>query len=329
MPANLTPEYRRAEELFRQAGSTAEKIAALELMLQTIPKHKGTDHMQADIKRRLAKLRDTPDEKSGARQKDIFYIPRGASAGQVVLLGTPNSGKSALVAHLTNAHVQVADYPFATTSPVPGILQYEDVQIQLVDMPPITADHTAPGQVGAYRQCDLILVVMDLAAADVTEEWTICLDYLRQRNFIRTGGDDENDEMFRHLRRPCMGVCTKSDLASQGDFEVLQEMCGGEMELVAVSTRDQDSLDRLAQRIFQRLRIVRIYSKLPGKKPDMQQPFTLTMGSTVHELAHKVHRDLAEKLRYARIWADDKYPGQQVPRDYVLRDKDIIELHFS
>lgn len=331
MPANLTPEYRRAETLLREATTNEEKISALELMLQTIPKHKGTDHMQADIKRRLAKLRQAPAGPSGKRQADIFHVPCSA-AGQVVLLGTPNSGKSALVAALTNAHVQVADFPFSTHSPVPGIMQYEDVQIQLVDMPPITPDHVEPGQIGAYRQADLILLVVDLSAADVTEQMQICIDFLEERTLIRPADIQADDRFFKRMVRPCLGVAAKSDLASADDLAVLREMFRSKtdsIDLLSVSAIEQESLDRLARRIFEELRLVRIYSKLPGKEPDMNEPFTLSAGATVNDLARKVHRELADKLRYARIWGQDKFPGQQIPRNYQLNDKDIIELHFA
>jgi len=328
MPANLTPEYRRAEKMFRQATGTDEKIAALELMLQTIPKHKGTDHMQADIKHRLAKLRTESVKKTTAHKKDIFHIPHGTAAGQVTLLGTPNSGKSSLVGSLTNAHVHIGDYPFSTTKPVPGILRFEDIQIQLIDMPPVTTEHVEPGQVGAYRQSDLILVVLDLSAPDVTEQWQVCQNFLKDRNLIMPD-DVENPDFYAHLVRPCLVVCGKADGAGRGDFEVFQEMFCDRMPIISVSINDQDSLDCLAKRIFEILRIVRIYSKLPGKKADMKDPFTLPVGSTVHDLARKIHRELAEKLRFARIWGQDKYPGQQVPRDYQLHDKDTIELHFS
>ncbi len=315
--------------MFRQATSAAEKVTALELMLQTIPKHKGTDHMQADIKRRIAKLRAEPTGKGSARKKDIFHIPKGTAGGQAALLGTPNSGKSSIVAHLTNAHVHVAEYPFSTTVPVPGIMHYEDVPIQLVDMPPVTAGHILPGQVGAYRQCDLILVVLDLSATDVMEQWRTCLDFLQQRTLIRPDDVDEDDKLYKHLIRHCLTVCTKNDLAQPGDFEVMRKMCESRMPIISVSVNKPNSLACLTQRIFEEIRIVRAYAKQPGKKPDMNEPFTLSIGSTVFDLAHKIHRELADKFRFARIWGHNKHPGQQVPHDYQLQDKDIIELHFS
>jgi len=329
MPANLTPEYKKAEELFRQATSQDEKLAALELMLQTIPKHKGTDHMQADLKRRIAKLREGPRGKAGSRQGNIFHVVRGPEGGQVVLLGTPNSGKSSLVANMTKAHVQVADFPFSTHAPIPGVMYHEDVPIQLVDMPPITAEHVEPGQTNAYRQCDLILMVVDLSAVDVTEEVEVCLSYLRERTLIAPADGDGDDELYRRLVRPYLCVASKSDLTKPGDFGVLEGLYGQQLKMIPVCAHDEDSLRALAARVFSELHILRVYSKLPHKPPEMKDPFVLGIGSTVIDLAYKVHRELAEELRYARGWGEGKYPGQQIPRDYTLHDKDIVELHFA
>ena len=329
MPANLTPEYKKAEELLRQATTTDEKIAALELMLAKIPKHKGTDHMQADLKRRLAKLREAPQGRAGARQGDVYHIPHGGSAGQVVLIGTPNSGKSALVGALTKAHVQVADFPFATHGPVPGILEYEDIQIQMVDMPPITREHAEAGQVNAYRHCDLILMVVDLSAADVTEQMDICVGFLRERTLMVPEGSAGRDAFYEQLARPVLCATSKSDLAGAGDFEALREMTGPDLEMVGYSIYDKGSLEALSRRIFERLCVVRVYSKVPGHEAEMASPFTLPAGATVLDLAERVHRELAQKLRFARAWGEGKHDAQQVPRDYLLRDKDIIELHFA
>jgi len=178
MPANLTPEYFKAEKWFREAATPEEKILALEQMLAVMPKHKGTDHLKADLRRKLSKLKETATQKRADKQTDIFHVPRGG-CGQMVLIGTPNSGKSSIAAAVTNAKVTVAEFPFATTAPVPGMVQFEDIQIQLVDMPPVTADYSAPGQVGTYRNCDLIAIVIDLSA-DVAEQLKVCLDFLEE-----------------------------------------------------------------------------------------------------------------------------------------------------
>ena len=329
MPANLTPEYKKAEELFRQASTQEEKIAGLELMLQTIPKHKGTDHMQADIKRRLAKLRQGGGSRAGVRHSDIFHVPRGTEGGQVALLGVPNAGKSSLLAAMTNALVQVADFPFSTHAPIPGVMHHEDVPIQLVDMPPITREHVEPGQTNTYRQCDLVLMVVDLAAVDVTEEVQICLDYLSEHTLIAPSDGNLDEAVLQRLVRPCLCVATKCDLAGPEDLAVLAEMYKDRLQMIGVSVHDEQSLKALAYRIFWELRILRVYSKLPGKAADMTEPFVLEIGATVQDMATKIHRELAHKLRYARGWGEGKYPGQQIPRDCVLQDKDVVELHFA
>jgi ribosome-interacting GTPase 1 len=328
MPANLTPEYFKAEQWFRSATTNDEKILALEQMLAVIPKHKGTDHMRADLRRKLSKLKEIGTQKSAtAKHVDIFHVKR-SGAGQIVLLGVPNSGKSTIVAALTNAKVNVADFPFATGVPVPGMMQYGDVQIQLVDMPPITAEHSAPGQVGTYRNCDLIAMIIDLSE-DAEEQFPVLLDFLESRRLLIDEQTPALDDSGNVLGRKALCVCTKSDIAKEGAFEKVQEICKGRFNCIEVSSDNTEDIKRLADVLFSELGIIRIYSKPPGQKADMKEPFTLPAGSTVMDLAQAIHRDLAEKLRFARIWGTGVYDGQNCQRNHVLNDKDVIELHFS
>jgi GTPase involved in cell partitioning and DNA repair len=224
MPANLTPEYFKAEKWFRSAGTNDEKILALEHMLSVMPKHKGTDHLKADLRRKLSKLKEAASQKSKASVVDVFHVPRSGS-GQIVLLGVPNSGKSSIVAALTNAKVNVADFPFATGAPVPGMVKFEDVQFQLVDMPPVTADYVAPGQVGTYRNCDVIGIVIDLSA-DVVEQMHICMDFLQSRNLLVDQETTATDERGNVLGRRAIYIATKSDIGEAGAMEKLKKSCG-------------------------------------------------------------------------------------------------------
>lgn len=326
MPANLTPEYYKAEKWFKSAGTNDEKILALEHMLRVMPKHKGTDHLRADLRRKLSKLKEAPVKKGGAKHADIFHVPP-SGAGQIVLLGTPNCGKSSIVAALTNAKTHVADFPFATAAPVPGMMKFEDVQIELVDMPPITAEYSAPGQVGTYRNCDLIAVVIDLSA-DVGEQWRVCLDFLESRNLLVDSQTPAFDGQGNFMAKEAFCICTKSDIAQAGALERLKKMCKYRFEFIEISTESGEGLEKLPAKLFGLLDIIRIYTKPPGKKADMSEPFTLPAGSTVMDLASAIHRELAEKLKYARIWGSGVYPGQNTQRNHVLNDKDVIELHF-
>ena len=327
MPANLTPEYYKAEQWFRSAGTNDEKILALEQMLRVMPKHKGTDHLRADLRRKLSKLKEGGAQKGKAKHADIFHVPRSGS-GQIVLLGMPNCGKSSIVAALTNAKVNVAEFPFATGAPVPGMMMYEDVPIQLVDMPPITAEFSAPGQVGTYRNCDLIGIVIDLSQ-DVEEQAGVCIDFLESRNLLVDKETATVDEQGNRLAKEAFYICTKSDIAKPGALESLKNNCGRDFEFVEVSLETKAGLEQLSERFFKLLRIIRIYAKPPGKPVDMTEPFMLPAGSTVMDLARAVHRQLAENLKFARIWGTGVYDGQNTQRSHVLNDKDIIELHFS
>jgi ribosome-interacting GTPase 1 len=313
MPANLTPDYFKAEQWYRSATTPEEKILALEQMLAVMPKHKGTDKLKADLRQKLSALKAGEEKRHKSGGVDIFHVPR-TGAGQVVLLGMPNSGKSSIVGLLTDAKVHIADFPFATNAPVPGVMHFEDVPIEIVDMPPITAEIIMPGQVGTYRNCDLIAIVIDLSA-DVEEQWSICLNFLETRNLLPV--------------KKAVCICTKSDIAGNCAIDKVKQFCDNRFEMIAVSVDTGEGMGELPTMLFKQLSIIRVYAKPPGKKPDMNEPFTIPAGSTVHDLAVKIHRELAEKLKHARIWGTNVYEGQSVQRNHVLNDKDIVELHFS
>jgi ribosome-interacting GTPase 1 len=331
LPANLTQQYKKAEQRFKAARTDEEKLAALEEMMREIPKHKGTEHLQADLKKRRSKLRAAIEgggKKSGGKHVDVFHIPK-SGAGQIALVGMPNAGKSAVVAALSNAHVQVADYPFATDKPAPGMAKFEDIQIQLVDAPPITADFAPPGLVNTYRGADILAIVIDLAG-EVLEQMEVCTGYLDSHTLILDESAAEQDEAGNRLARKTFVIATKTDIAPVDTLETLKELTQRTFEYIEVSSETGQGLDTLMQRIFEMLDVVRVYAKKPHKPADMTDPFTLKRGSDVHDLAYLIHRELAEKLKTARAWNSPSiHDGQNVPREHVLSDKEIIELHFG
>jgi ribosome-interacting GTPase 1 len=327
MPANLTPAYFAAEERFRSAETNEEKIAALEEMLAVMPKHKGTDGLRADLRRKLSKLKEAPAQKKAGGHVDVFHVPR-SGAGQVVLLGLPNTGKSSILAALSKARVVVADFPFATQVPVPGMVRYEDIQIQLVDMPPITADYSAPGQIGTYRNCDIIAAVIDLSQ-DIEEQCLVLLDFLESRKLLMDEKTPAADAQGNVLGKKAVCFCTKADLGPDGAFELAQKSFDKPIEYLKLSTQTGEGFDKLGELLFRQLNIIRIYAKPPGKPADLESPFTLPAGMTVQDLALAIHRELAQKLKSARIWGTGVYDGQSVHLTHVLHDKDIVELHFT
>jgi ribosome-interacting GTPase 1 len=324
MPANLTPEYERAEERLRQAADDTERLEALREMLSTIPKHKGTEKMQADIKRRISQLTKAAAKKTHVKGVDPFHIPRGG-AGQIVLVGLPNVGKSQLVATTTHAPVKVAEYPFTTAVPAPGMWDYQDVQLELVDTPPVTPGHVPPGLLGTIRAADIIAVVVDAADGPLEQAETV-LGLLTERGIALASSPRAT--LTADPGRHCgLVIANKIDLADRAAVAALAELYAQTLQVHPVSAVSGEGLDGLARRLWQLLGLVRVYTKQPGKPPDRDRPFTLTAGATVEDLARAIHRELPQKMRFVRIWGDGRFSGQQVHRTEILHDKDTVEIH--
>ncbi len=323
MPANLTPQYRAAEARFKAAHTFEERRAALEEMLATIPKHKGTEKMQADLKRRLARLRHEEETRTSRHGHAIKVDPEGAA--QIVLLGPPNCGKSSLLAALTHAEPPIADYPFTTTRPQPGMMAFEDVQIQLVDLPPVAEQHMDAWLPGLVRGADAALLLVDSTSAELPEDVEVVRERMASARAPLVGELPENPDP-RDNPLPTLMVVTKVDRAREDDLKVLDELYGGLYPLLRVSVATHAGLEALKVAVWRRLQLVRVYSKPPGKPVDRHEPFVLPVGYTVGDLAERVHRELAERLQFARVWGG-KLEGQRVARDFELRDRDVVELH--
>jgi hypothetical protein len=323
MPANLTPQYRAAGARFKSAHTLEERKAALEEMLATIPKHKGTEKMQADLKRRLARLRHDEETRTSRHGHAIKVDPEGAA--QVVLLGPPNCGKSSLLAALTHAEPPIADYPFTTTRPQPGMMIFEDVQIQLVDLPPVAAQHMDTWLPGLVRGADAALLLVDPTSSDLPEDVEVVRERLAGARAPLVGTlPEEVDPRDNPL--PTLMVITKADRAREEDLKVLEELYGSQYPLLRISVATHAGLEALKVAVWRLLQMVRVYSKPPGKPVDRSQPFVLPQGYTVADLAERVHREIAEKMQFARVWGG-KLEGQRVARDFELRDRDVVELH--
>ena len=328
MPTNLPPEAVEAERRYRAAKTTAERIVRLEEFISTIPKHKGTDKLRADLRRRLSKLKSaTQSRKKISRQDSAFHIDK-EGAGQVVVVGPTNVGKSALIATLTNATPGVSNAPFTTWTPTPGMMPMENIQIQLVDTPSLNRDYVGSELIELIRRSDLILLVVELLADPIHQlEDTIAL--LKEHRIVPRHLKDRHTEQ-RHLTFiPLLVLVNKCDDENYDeDFEICCELLEGDWPLLPVSATTGRNLEHLKQAVFERLEIIRVYSKPPGKEPDLGAPFVLERGSTVAELAGKVHQDFFEKLKSARIWGSSVYDGQMVSRDHVLQDGDVVELRI-
>lgn len=328
MPTNLPAEYYEAEERYRAATTPQEKIQTLEDLISTVPKHKGTDKLRADLRRRLSKLKESSAvQKRAGRHVSAFQIDREGAA-QLVVIGPTNVGKSALVTALTNASPEVASTPYTTWTPAPGMLELEGAQIQLIDTPPLDREYVEPALLDLIRRADLMLLVVDLQGFPI-EQLELSVQLLIENRIVPECLRKEADWGAGVWYKPLFVVANKvDDPDNDEDFEVLCELLGAPWRLLPFSAKTGRHKYQFEQTLFDSLQIIRVYSKPPGKEPDLDVPFVMRKGDTVEELARKVHRDFYQNLKTARIWGSGRFDGQIVGRDHVLEDGDVIELHL-
>jgi len=347
VPANLSPEYKAAADAFRKAREPAERLEHLREMLRVIPKHKGTDHLQADLKRRIRELDEelAGPKRGGARGGPVLVV-RPEGAAQIALLGPPNSGKSLLHDRLTGSGARSGPYPYTTQFPEPGMLTWEDIHFQLIDLPPIAAGHPVPWLTGALQMADACLLVIDLADPDCLEHVASVQAQLRERKVSLLprwpAGDDveppapevatPHDDVFA-LGLPTLLLANKADLLEHPatDLEALAELEEPHFPTLLVSANTGLGLGDLAPWLWRRLALVRVYTKAPGKPAERDRPFTLRLGEqTVADAARLVHRDMVNSLKYARVWGPSvTADGQHVGREHRLADGDVLELHVG
>lgn len=327
MTANLTPEYMEADKRYHQAKTLEEKIAALKDMMMLVPKHKGTERMRVELKKRLAKLHEEAQKKPKVTRttQTWEHIDR-EGAGQVVLVGLPNTGKSSLLATVTNAQPEIADYPFSTFRPTVGMMPFEDIQIQLIDLPPLS-EFTESWVYSLIRQADVVALLVDLSQPEPAEDVMTALGML-EKTRIHLAGKTKMGTSSSESGKKTLLLATKLDTPESLEaLRALQELYGEEYPLVVISAKTREGLDVMGRALFELLGIVRVYTKKPGQPPSKETPHVLPQGSTITDVAKSIHHDLAQKLEYARLWGSAEFPGQRVERDHVVRDGDVIEIH--
>jgi ribosome-interacting GTPase 1 len=327
MPTNLPPQYFEAEKLYRQAKTPAEKIEALETMLAIMPKHKGTDHLRGQLRARIASLTQAAQHQAGgAARAQLYAVPR-EGAGQVALVGLANAGKSQLLAALTDATPKVADYPFTTQLPQPAMMLVDNVQIQLVDLPPLVAGATPGWQRALVRQADLALLVVDLSQDPLTE-WETIQTELAEMHLRPVPPETIIEDEPTAMPKKALIVANKADAPDAADtLELLMLEVDGCLPILPVSAVTGAGLEELRRRVLTILDVIRVYTKPPGKPVDRAKPFVLKRGSTIDDLADAIHHEVHDKLKYATLWgASSKFGGQRVGRQHVLEDEDVVEL---
>jgi ribosome-interacting GTPase 1 len=328
MPANLPPQYHEAEKRYRAAHTIPEKLAALQEMLAVMPKHKGTDHLKADLRAKVAKLTDELERSAGARggRPSPFAIRR-EGAGQAVLVGPPNSGKSSLLAALTGAKAKVASYPFTTQVPEPGMLRFENTRVQVVDTPALSEARLESQLLGLLHNSDVLVAVIDLGAG-AADQVEAVLGILREWGMEALGLGKYPEPDRRQTEKRLVIAANKADLEGALDaFQRLLADYGQRFPVVPTSATGAVGLEKLGREIFRSLGVIRVYTASRGSQPRLDNPLVLPQGSTVEDAATGIHKAWQRKLKYALVWGSAKFEGQRVGRDYVLADGDVLQLH--
>ena len=318
------------EREFGKERDPREKLRLAEEMLRIMPKHKGTDHLQAQLKTKIARAKKeiTAEKRTGKKSRGI-RIPR-QGAGTAILLGGPNAGKSQLLATLTRATPDVAEYPFTTHAPAPGMMPWEDVTVQLIDTPPITADYVEVHLHGLIRSCDLALLLVDLGGDEGIEQCQDVLDRLsttKTRLAARSYLDEEDVGLSYTQTFLVPNKIDAPEAAAR--LELLHELCPLDFTEYVISAKEGTGLEALREAVYRAMDVVRVYTKLPSaKQADFDRPFTVRRGSTLLDLAGQVHKDYVEQLKFARVWGSAVHDATAVKGDYLLQDKDVVELHM-
>ena len=302
MPANLPPHFHTLSAKLKETKDPEEKISILEELLAIVPKHKGTEKIQKDLKRKIAKLKKQKPKKTKGRTLS-YSIPK-EGAGQVVIIGPTNSGKSSLLNNLTNAKAKIASYPFTTKIPRPAMMPYENILIQLIDTPPLSKEFSPPWLKEILKQADLLIAVFDSSKENINQNI---------QNFKEILNNWKIDKKI-------IFVGNKTDLEkSQRNLETVN--------IRAISCLKKLGLEDLKKEIFESLEIIRIYTKDHNKNPDFENPFTLKKNSRLIELASKIHKDFSSSFKYAKLFKPNSKRSRIIGKDYILQDGDIIEIH--
>ena len=328
MPANLPPPYFEAEKRYREGKTSDEKIEALEEMLTIMPKHKGTDKLRADLRKRIAKHKSDARQKKGPAKGVTAYSIEKEGAAQAIIVGVPNVGKSSIVAALTNAKPEVADFPHTTWKPTPGMANFENIQFQLIDTPAVPTEFIDPGLADLLRRTDIIVVVVDIRG-DPLQQMEDAMAFLNGLRIYSPGTPIAADlKKAPFIKKVLVLVNKVDDELDQEDYRVFVELCELPLPSLPISILAGYNLSEFLGKIYEMAAVIRVYTKSPGKEPDLTSPFVLPEDSTLEELAAEIHKDFVARLKFAKVWGPSVFGGQMVQRDYVLHDGDIVEIHI-
>lgn len=358
MPSNVSLEYSFAQKKYYAATTPEEKLAALLEMKSAAPGHKGAENLRSDLNKRIAEIKSEIEKqksvaaKRGGAGASMFVRKEGT--GQIVVVGLPNSGKSWLLNRLVGKDIaQVTPYPFATKEPVPGMMAYDGAHIQLVELPAIiegSANGKAQGKeiIGVIRNSDAILF-----AVSSEEDKKILVGEL-EKSFIYVNrfrppisvkvssfpGIQISGKEFLAFPVEQLELYLKnsgyanSQVIISGGISSIEEVaqalnekiCYKQAVFVNPYLVNDHSIVDLKDKLFIALGKILVFTKKPGHDPDMNDPLSMDKNSSVFDVARVLHKDFARGLKFARVWGSTKFPGQRVGPEYILKNKDVVEI---
>ncbi len=354
MTTNPGPEYFLAQERYDEAKTTQQKIIALTEMIKFCPRHKASEKLLAELTYKLSRLKkEAEGEKAQLAKRgggNSINVKKDG-AGQIVILGAPNSGKSSLLKMLTGVDVEIADYPFTTTKPEVGMMNYRGARVQLVEVPALiegSSEGKANGTqvLGLARNADAIIVIYrdeaekqmvtrELAKTSIIitrKKPRITILQNSEYNGITVAGkqflkisEKEVEDILKGSGIHKASILLEEDTGREKLAEALDESLDYKNALF-VKTGSEGNFDELKAKIFGLLEKVIVYTKKPGMEADLNDPLSVKEGSTVGDIAVLVHKELASSIKYAKVWGSTKFEGQRVGKDYRLKDGDIVEI---
>jgi uncharacterized protein len=141
--------------------------------------------------------------------------------------------------------------------------------------------------------------------------------------------DDQLIDVLEGNRKyvPAITVLNKIDMISE---DKLQKIIKSVHPDLCISASKKEHLGELKELIYNKLDLIRIFLKEPGKEADMDIPLIISHGSTIRDVCNKLHKDFAAKFRFARVWGkSSKFPGQKLMLTHLLTDEDVLELHIK
>ena len=327
MATNVTPVYREAEQRYKQADNPQDKLSALEDMLSTVPKHKASEKLQADIKSRISKVKEEIEKGGSGKKKGFSIKVEKEGTAQIVIVGPENCGKSQLIKTLTSAEPEIAEYPFTTRVPAPAMLNYENIKFQLVDLPAFSSEFMETWLPQIIREAHAVLLVLDMESEDPETSTNFIIDKLFEIKVYLKGILNAPELDFRHRIIPTIMLYNKIETPDGPEMaELINELYENKFQIIQISAKTGQGTELIGKSLYKLLNIIRVYTKAPGKEADLTKPYTLKKGSILLDLAKQIHKDFAKNLKYAKLWGSGKFDGQRVNGDYVLNEGDILEL---